>query len=98
MLIISCDANPFYPVSSHGDISYYGYCMLLVLYVCNSPQESVSILYLYTISHTFDSKPQGLGRQTGSEGLIPVSTDLRSVLLESPPPNPPALYITKKDL
>ncbi len=47
--IISCDANPFAPGSSHGDSSYYGYCMLSVSVssVCNSPGESVCLYCIY---------------------------------------------------
>lgn len=76
--IISCDANPFAPGSSHGDSSYYGYCMLSVSVssVCNSPGESVCLYCIYAqYVCVFDGKPQGLCRQVGSDGLIPTLAD-----------------------
>lgn len=78
MQIISCDANPFAPGSSHGDSRYYGYCMFSVSVssVCNSPGESVCFYTVYTHNvYVFDGRPRGLCRQVGSDSLIPVLTD-----------------------
>lgn len=77
MQVVSCGANPFSPRSSHGDSSYYGYCMRCVSGIW-SRRKCVSML--------FDGSPRGLCRQVGSDGLIPVVADLRSVLALFPPP------------
>lgn len=80
--IISCDANPFALGSSHGDSSYYGYCMISV---SATVQEYVCELYLRSGMYVLNGRPLALCRQFGSDGLIPVLTDLRSVLVLSPP-------------
>lgn len=42
--VISCGANPFSPRSSHGDSSYYGYCMRSVSGIwCVTVQEKVCV-------------------------------------------------------
>lgn len=42
--VVSCGANPFSPRSSHGDSSYYGYCMRCVSGIwCVTVQEKVCV-------------------------------------------------------
>lgn len=52
--IDSCDANPFAPGSSHGDSSYYGYCMISV---SATVQECVCELYLRNNTYVLNGRP-----------------------------------------
>lgn len=76
--IISCEANPFAPGSSHGDSGYCGCCMLSVFVssVCVTVQKRVCVYTVYTHNmYVFDGKPRGFCRQVGSDRLIPMLTD-----------------------